>query len=203
MEPARRREQILFHAANLFGMRGYHAVSISDIIRESGIARGTFYIYFENKRAIFDEILDILVVRIKSCIKKVELSKNAPPVKEQLVSNLTAVFDLLIKNRALLSILLEGAVGLDKGFAEKLTAFYAQITETINGSLMLGRNMGLIRACDTRMAALAAVGALKEILHDALRNHEADWDLESVASALLDIYMHGTAVPPKMPPSPI
>ena len=70
MEPVQRREQILRHAASLFGQNGYHAVSISDIIQAAGIARGTFYTYFENKRAIFDELLDILVVRIKSCIKK-------------------------------------------------------------------------------------------------------------------------------------
>ena len=193
MEPAQRREQILLHAANLFGTRGYHAVSISDIIRDAGIARGTFYIYFKNKRAIFDEILDILVVRIKSCIEKVDLSEKAPSVKEQLLSNLAAIFDLLIKNRALLSILLEGAVGLDKGFAEKLDGFYRQITDTIDSSLLLGRDMGLIRPCDTRLAALAAVGALKEVLHDALRSNNARYDLDSVAAALLDIYMNGTA----------
>lgn len=194
MEPAHRREQILLHAANLFGMHGYHAVSISDIIRAAGIARGTFYIYFENKRAIFDELLDMLVVRIKTSIKKVDISTGATPVNRQLVSNLTVVLDLLIQNRALLSILLEGAVGLDKGFAGKLAAFYEQITDTIDGSLVLGREMGLIRPCNTRMAALAAVGALKEVLHDFLRKEKSGDDLESVVAALLDIYMCGVAV---------
>jgi AcrR family transcriptional regulator len=191
VEPAHRREQILFHAANLFGSRGYHAVSISDIIQAAGIARGTFYLYFDNKHAIFEELLDRLVVRIKSCIKKVDISKGAPPVEAQLVSNLTAVLDLLIKDRALLSILLEGAVGLDKGFARKLAEFYDQITDTIAGSLALGQAMGLIRSCDARIAALAAVGGLKEVLHDALRKDEDMENLETVASRVLDIYMGG------------
>ena len=194
MEPVQRREQILRHAAGLFGQNGYHAVSISDIIQAAGIARGTFYTYFENKRAIFDELLDKLVVRIKSCIRKVDISFGAPPVQDQLVSNLSAVIDLLVKNRALLSILLEGAVGLDKGFAAKLTAFYDQISETIAESLALGRSMGLIRDCDTRLAALAAVGALKEVLHDALRHDKNADDLDAVASDLLNIYWSGVAV---------
>ena len=193
MEPVQRREQILRHAAGLFGRNGYHAVSISDIIQAAGIARGTFYTYFENKRAIFDELLDMLVVRIKSCIRKVDVSPGAAPVQEQLESNLTTVIDLLVKNRALLSILLEGAVGLDKGFAAKLAAFYDQITATIAESLALGRSMGLIRDCDTRLAALAAVGALKEVLHDALRNEKKVDDLDAVASGLLDIYLGGVS----------
>jgi AcrR family transcriptional regulator len=193
LEPVQRREQILLHAAELFGRHGYHAVSIADIIRAAGIARGTFYIYFDNKRAIFDELLDILVQRIKVCIKKVDITQGAPPVQEQLVSNLTAVLELLVKNRALLSILLEGAVGLDKGFAAKLKAFYDQITDTIDSSLNLGRQMGLIRSCNTRLAALTAVGALKEVLHDTLRSDKNMDNLDLVASALLDIYMGGTA----------
>jgi AcrR family transcriptional regulator len=191
VEPAHRREQILIHAANLFGSRGYHAVSISDIIQAAGIARGTFYLYFDNKHAIFEELLDRLVVRIKSCIKKVDLSAGAPSVEAQLVFNLASVLELLIKDRALLSILLEGAVGLDKGFARKLAEFYDQITDTIAGSLTLGQAMGLIRLCDTRIAALAAVGGLKEVLHDALRKDEEIENLEVVASAVLDIYMSG------------
>ncbi len=191
MDSARRREQILLSAASLFGQRGYHAVSISDIIQAAGIARGTFYLYFKNKHAIFEELLDNLVVNIKSRIHKVDLSETAGPISVQLVSNLTSVFDLLLKNRALLSILLEGAVGLDKGFAQKLAEFYRQIIDTINDSLLLGQQMGLIRNCDTRTAAVVAVGALKEILHNFLRKEEDVDSLETIAYSLFDIYMNG------------
>ncbi len=194
MDPQERREQILLYAADLFGSRGYHAVSISDIIGAAGVARGTFYLYFEGKHAIFEELLDRFVLRIKSCIKKVDISPGAPKVEAQLLSNLEAVLELLVKNRALLSILLEGAVGLDKGFAGKLAEFYDQITLTIAGSLVLGQTMGLIRPCDTRIAALAAVGGLKEVLHDALRKNEDIDNLEEVAAAVLDVYMKGVLV---------
>jgi AcrR family transcriptional regulator len=142
VEQARRREQILSKAAVLFGKKGYHATSISDIIESVGIARGTFYLYFDNKRAIFDEILDMLVVRIKKRIRRVDISEGAPPVRDQLIDNISRVLQLLTKNRALLSILLEGAVGLDKGFAEKLAGFYEQITVTVDNSLTLGQEMG-------------------------------------------------------------
>lgn len=191
MDPSARREQILRHAAALFGQRGYHETSISDIIRAAGIARGTFYLYFENKRAIFAELIDLMVVRIKARIRRVDVSPGAPSVRAQLLANITGVLELLAENRALLSILLEGAVGLDKGFAAKLADFYAQITATIDQSLGLGRQMGLVRACDTRVAALTAVGALKEVLLDMLRRDARDVDLRALAAKILDIFSRG------------
>src|SRR5438552_1828440 len=55
-----RRAQVLATARRLFAERGYHNTSISEIIAACRIARGTFYLYFESKRAIFDELLDDL-----------------------------------------------------------------------------------------------------------------------------------------------
>jgi hypothetical protein len=114
-------------------------------------------------------------------------------VKNQIVGNVTGVLALLINNRALLSILLEGAVGLDKGFADKLGEFYEQIAETVDTSLSLGQEMGLIRSCNSRTAALTAMGALKEVLYDALRRNSDIENIETLVSELLDIYLHGVA----------
>ncbi|MDJ0765229.1 MAG: TetR/AcrR family transcriptional regulator [Myxococcota bacterium] len=194
MNPSERREQILEHAATLFGRQGYHATSISNIIQAAGIARGTFYLYFENKRALFEELFDYLIVQIKKRIRVVDISPAAPSVRAQLLDNITGVIALFSENRALLSILLEGAVGLDKGFAEKLAGFYRQITQTIELSLNLGREMGIIRECDTRLAALAALGALKEVLHDLLRSGDGDVNIRSLASQVLDIFSRGVLV---------
>ena len=66
-----RREEILHAAISAFSHKGYHDTSISDIIEKAGIARGTFYLYFENKRQIFDSVLDNLIVELDHCIKKV------------------------------------------------------------------------------------------------------------------------------------
>ena len=54
--------------------------------------------------------------------------------------------------------------------------------------------MGLVRACDTRIAALAVVGALKEVLHDMLRSPEEQVDLEALAAEILDIFLRGVIV---------
>jgi AcrR family transcriptional regulator len=191
LEPAARREQILEHAAALFGRHGYHGTSISNIIQSAGIARGTFYLYFRNKRAIFEELLDYLVVQIKKRIKTIDTTPGSPSARDQLLGNITRVIELLSENHALLSILLEGAVGLDKGFAAKLGGFYQQIADTIELSLKLGQEMGLVRGCNTRIVALSTVGALKEVLHALLRGDREETDISEIAEEILDIYSRG------------
>ena len=51
--PDDKRTVILDAALLLFGRYGYRRTSIDDIAREAGIAKGTVYLYFETKEAIF------------------------------------------------------------------------------------------------------------------------------------------------------
>jgi AcrR family transcriptional regulator len=46
MKDSKRKQQILEASARVFAQKGYFAASVSDIIEEAGVARGTFYLYF-------------------------------------------------------------------------------------------------------------------------------------------------------------
>ncbi|MCX5743965.1 MAG: helix-turn-helix domain containing protein, partial [Proteobacteria bacterium] len=54
-----RRRKILGAAKYVFAEAGYHGASINMIIERAQIARGTFYLYFESKAAVFNSILDV------------------------------------------------------------------------------------------------------------------------------------------------
>lgn len=195
MEPFERRTQILEHAARLFGDRGYHETSISDIIASAGIARGTFYLYFENKRGIFEELVDGLLERLRESIHMVDTSPGAPSARQQLVDNFTRVLELFSEQRDLLSILLKSAVGLDREFDAKLSDFYEKVTDAIESSLRLGQQMGLVRNGDTHIAALIGLGAFKEVLQNLLRREADDnVDLAALAAEVLDVLSGGMLV---------
>lgn len=53
-----RKEQLLDHAAELFAERGYAETRVVDIVRAAGVAKGLFYWYFENKEALFRELVE-------------------------------------------------------------------------------------------------------------------------------------------------
>lgn len=50
-------DQIIDTAKKLFSKNGYLATSVNEIIEKSGIATGTFYIYFDDKFALYSYIL--------------------------------------------------------------------------------------------------------------------------------------------------
>ncbi|HKL99785.1 MAG TPA: TetR/AcrR family transcriptional regulator [Mobilitalea sp.] len=53
-----RRNEILEKAAGLFEANGYNKTTINDILRDVGIAKGTFYYYFKSKEEVMDAIID-------------------------------------------------------------------------------------------------------------------------------------------------
>jgi AcrR family transcriptional regulator len=51
--PARRRQEILDAASELFAKRGYANMDIESLARLAGVGKGTVYRYFTGKRQLF------------------------------------------------------------------------------------------------------------------------------------------------------
>ena len=68
-----RRRQILAAAKAVFAEAGYHGASIHAIIERAQIARGTFYLYFESKAAVFDSILDQAMADLRARLHRIEV----------------------------------------------------------------------------------------------------------------------------------
>jgi AcrR family transcriptional regulator len=52
-----RKQQLLDCAATLFAERGFADTRVIDIVAAAGVAKGLFYWYFENKDAVFAELV--------------------------------------------------------------------------------------------------------------------------------------------------
>jgi len=50
---AARREQIIAAARACFARAGYHATTMADVAAQAGLSKGTPYLYFESKEALF------------------------------------------------------------------------------------------------------------------------------------------------------
>jgi AcrR family transcriptional regulator len=65
-----RRAELAAVAARVFGERGVAATSVSDIVREAGVAQGTFYLYFDSKEdallTVVEQIGDHLIASIEA-----------------------------------------------------------------------------------------------------------------------------------------
>jgi AcrR family transcriptional regulator len=54
---AARREAILAAALDEFSARGFAAARLEDVARRAGVAKGTIYLHFANKEALFQELV--------------------------------------------------------------------------------------------------------------------------------------------------
>ena len=55
--PAQKQEKLLEAATREFSQRPYTEVSINQIIKDAGIPRGSFYMYFTDKEELFRYVL--------------------------------------------------------------------------------------------------------------------------------------------------
>lgn len=66
------KHKIFRTAIRLFKEEGYDNVTVDEIVKEAGIAKGTFYIYFETKAQIVAEIFMEMDIFYEDSMKKIE-----------------------------------------------------------------------------------------------------------------------------------
>jgi AcrR family transcriptional regulator len=190
---AQRRQEILTAAKQAFAELGYHRASVSEIISRAGIARGTFYLYFNSKQGVFDSLLDEALADLRSRISRVDVSDGAPSPRAQLYACFMRVLGYVLDDLPLAKILLNRAGTPDVEAAERLAAFYDHVRELVGASLSLGITMGLVRPCDPRVVAAAIVGALHGIL-EHLMSVEPPADPETVTREVMDFCLRAVLV---------
>jgi len=182
-----RRKELLRAARSVFAERGYHEAKIDDIVALASVAKGTFYLYFRDKRAIFAELVDGLYTRLGEAILHVD---PAADVESQIKHNIRAIVAVLLDDAALTSILLSYAAGLDPAFIGQVRAFNQGVKLLLVESLEEGQRLGMVAPGDPKLYATFTIGALKEILFEnALGEHNRP--REEIVGTLFDLLRRG------------
>ncbi len=63
------RERLISVATELFGERGYHQTGTEEIVRRSGVTRGSLYHHFADKAALFEEVFDRADLQVSSQVR--------------------------------------------------------------------------------------------------------------------------------------
>jgi AcrR family transcriptional regulator len=61
----RRREQVLEAAAKLFSEQSYHGTTVGEVCDALGVGKGVFYWYFDSKEALFAELLQDSLLKLR------------------------------------------------------------------------------------------------------------------------------------------
>lgn len=189
-----RRESVLSAARRVFAANGYHSASITDILQAADIARGTFYLYFHSKRAIFDELLDNFFDHLRNKVRPIIVDGVGPPPLEQMRGMVRHVLEELVQNGDLTGILLHEAMGIDQEFDDKVRDFYGRILGLLQGALTMGKGMGLVREdLDPVTNSYCILGSVKELVSHLVAEAEAGRapDLERVTGEVVNFNLSG------------
>lgn len=152
-----RREDLLQSADSVLRRKGYRETTIDDIVREAGVAKGTFYLYFSGKQQLFLEVLERAVQSLEERLGQ-ELHGVDGPV-ERLEKRALSYMKGYLQYRDLIHILYGESVGGNSTFQEVFREIYRKITSALVDDLRgIASNIGR-SDLDPELLAYALVGA--------------------------------------------
>ncbi|RJP26655.1 MAG: TetR family transcriptional regulator [Actinobacteria bacterium] len=153
-----RGERIIANATELFAAKGYHGTTIDEIVQATGIAKGTFYIYFDSKEELLVEVIKRL---IDNTLEKIDSELEKKEEKDfitRLETKGQEMLDLYLKRSELLYMLLGETVGNPR-LMEQSREVYARLAARVEEDLREGIETGDIYPfADLKTISYALVG---------------------------------------------
>jgi len=191
-----RRHSLIEASKHLFSAKGYHATTVDDITRAAGVAKGTFYLYFGEKREIYYEVIRSFMQLIKDIGSSIGEPTSNPADfftrAEQAAHELMAIF---MDNRELARLAYRESMGLDKRLEEMLSRFYREVAEVEARNIELAIELGIIRNVTPLLVAYAHIGIAERVLL-ALIDHPEDFPgPDQVVREILQLSFEGLKLP--------
>ena len=160
------RDQILDVAGKLIHLRGYHATSLDDVLKASGVGKGNFYYYFKSKEDLGYAILDrMLQAFVERTLEPAFADAVADPVVQ-----IKEFLDRVLDNQRQRSCIGGCPIGnlaselsdVHEGFRQRLAGMFLQWRVTLAEVLARGQESGRLRSgLDPASAAEFLVAALE------------------------------------------
>ena len=143
-----RREQILGAARTVFAERGYHQATVSEMVKRCGVAQGTFYLYFQSKREVFEALLDQFVDSVFHTffLPGAEIAITQEEIWSRLVVISNWAVEVFWRNHDLARLFLLEAPAREPGCAEKIDRVFERLIEAAAANLQSWMDKGLLQA---------------------------------------------------------
>jgi AcrR family transcriptional regulator len=148
----RTRTRLLEAAERIFAELGYQDASIVKITEAAGVAQGTFYLYFQGKAEIFDELVRDLNRRVRRAMS--EAAERGSTRLESEVLGFHAFFLFTAEHPALYRIIRQA----EFASPETLQFHYDRLVEGYVAALERAMDAGEIARRDPEVLAWALMG---------------------------------------------
>jgi AcrR family transcriptional regulator len=190
------RDRILQAALEVFAEKGYHGALVDDIVRASRTSKGAVYHHFPNKEALFLALVDEFAGRLAEAVATA--IGRAHGALGKVEAALTAGLQTFARHRELARILLLESVSLGPAYQSKRRVVHERFAWLIQTHLDEAAAEGSIPPLDTRVATLAWLGALNEVVVQWLYSGKPDLLTEAVP-ALAPMLLRSIGAKPPQP----
>ncbi|MUV07697.1 TetR family transcriptional regulator [Planococcaceae bacterium Storch 2/2-2] len=136
-----KKKLIVSAAIDSFLEKGIHKTTISDIVREAGIAQGTFYLYFTSKWALMPAIAEVMAGKILQTMK--ESVDEQASYDTQLKQMIAAVFEVNRVYHEVQAIVYAGVASTEH--IKEWETVYAPIYDYVSSWLTEAKEEGEVR----------------------------------------------------------
>jgi AcrR family transcriptional regulator len=190
-----RRAQLVQAAQAVFAQRGYHAATVDDITRAAGVAKGTFYLYFDEKREIYYEVIRGFLALIKDIGRSIGQAPRGSDYFSRAEHAANQLMRVFIENREMARLAYRESMGLDQELEKLIGGFYREIAEVEAANIQVGIDLGLFRAVDPLVVAYAHIGMVERVLLAMLEEGSGLPAPEAIVKELMLLAFEGLRKP--------
>lgn len=159
------RAKLLQTAIRLFGMEGYHATTVPDIVQASGSSTGAFYFYFRNKEDVFAAALEFIGEQVSAALNQAITGAGADTVSQMRTAVETLIVYLAEHPHAARVLIVESS-GMTPRVATARRAIITSHCRSVERAL--SSVSGSLPRPDPRVLASCWVGAVHEAVYQWL-----------------------------------
>ncbi|UCE86254.1 MAG: TetR/AcrR family transcriptional regulator [Deltaproteobacteria bacterium] len=189
-----RRNEILDAARDVIGHQGVTEISMERIAQQAGVAKGTLYLYFENKDALLESALEYTYQEfMERCRSAADAATGCAAKIRAIASSIVAsnaeqrAFGQALQERPEL-----GPEGVS-AFSERLREQIMPFVEFVAEIFQAGVRAGEFRAIDGMRAARLFLSLMRGLAFQQIRDPQPP-DANQELDALLDIFFHGVSL---------
>ncbi len=183
------RSRILHSAAELFGKRGYHGVSISDVANAAGLVKSAIYHHFPSKEALYIAVLEETCRRSR---ERMSAAAKGESWQKRLRGAVFVLAELLAPGSHVLSLVFEGiaqsSAGTSLAETDTVNDLRDEFSRAIAHEITEGIAAGDLRRLDPRLASVCLIG----LVAAALQAGPGSSDKARVSFAI-DLFLEGAA----------
>ena len=190
-----RPEEIISAALEVFADRGFAATKLEDVARRAGVTKGTIYLYFENKEALFKALVRETIVPVIA--QGEALAKSFTGSARDLFEKLVREYWRLVGETALVGIP-KLMIAEANNFPELARFYYEEVVtrghRLMAGVIDRGIKAGEFRPVNTMIAAKLAMSPL---MHAVIARKAFSacmpegFNVAKYLDTHIDLYLHG------------